>query len=292
MRVYPAHGAGSLCGRQMSSERSSTVGEQRVTNYALQAASRDEFVHLLTDALPERPAYFARDAEINRAGAAALDELPPLLELAPDALLRLQQSGAMVLDTRPDTQFADSHVPGSVNIPLSGQFASWAGALLGLETDLLLVAENPDRATESRMRLARVGIERVGGYLAGGMDAWQRANQPVGRLRHITVEDLDRLQRDETDLQIADVRRLAEWEEGHIEGALLLPLNQLAGAIFGEKAQLDRDRPIAVHCKGGYRSAIAASLLQRAGFPRVVNVTGGFDAWKAAGLPVAVVAMA
>ena len=288
VRVYPAHGAGSLCGRQMSNERSSTIGEQRVANYALQPASRDEFVHLLTDALPERPAYFAQDAEINRAGAAALDELPPLLEQSPDMLLRLQQSGAIVLDTRSETEFGAGHIPGSVNIPLSGQFASWAGALLGLESELLLVAEDPDRAAESRMRLARVGIERVAGYLAGGMQAWERANQPLEQLPHITVQDLDRLRHEESDLQIADVRRTAEWEEGHIEGALLLPLNRIAT----EMRQLDQDRPIAVHCKGGYRSAIAASLLRRAGFRHVVNVTGGFDAWRAAGLPVAQVALA
>jgi rhodanese-related sulfurtransferase/glyoxylase-like metal-dependent hydrolase (beta-lactamase superfamily II) len=292
LRVYPAHGAGSLCGRQMSNERSSTIGEQRVKNYALQAASREEFVHMLTDSLPERPAYFARDAEINRAGAGALDELPPLRELAPDALLRLQQSGATVLDTRPDTQFGAGHIPGSVNIPLSGQFASWAGVLLGLETDLLLVTENPDRAVESRMRLARVGIERVAGYLAGGMEAWQRANQPIERLPHISVQELDRLQRKEPGLRIADVRRPAEWDEGHIAGARLLPLNQFAAAIWEGKAELDPERPIAVHCKGGYRSAIAASLLRRAGFRHVVNVTGGFDAWKAAGLPVAEIAVA
>jgi hydroxyacylglutathione hydrolase len=288
VRVYPAHGAGSLCGRQMSNERSSTIGEQRVANYALRAASRDEFVHLLTDTLPERPAYFARDAEINRAGAAALDDLPLLQELTPDASLRLQQAGAIVLDTRPDTQFGAGHIPGSVNIPLSGQFASWAGALLGLETDLLLVAENPECAAEGRMRLARVGIERVAGYLAGGIHAWQLANRPIERLPHITVQDLDRLQRDEADLQIADVRRPAEWEDGHIEGALLLPLNRIAAEI----RQLDPARPIAVHCKGGYRSAIAASLLLRAGFHHVVNVTGGFDAWKAADLPVAQVVLA
>jgi hydroxyacylglutathione hydrolase len=292
IRVYPAHGAGSLCGRQMSTERSSTIGRQRAANYALQTGSRDEFVRMLTDALPERPAYFAQDAEINRAGAGALDDLPPLVALAPDALLRLQQSGAMVLDTRPDTEFAAGHVPGAVNIPLSGQFASWAGAVLGLETDLLLVtgngAESSGRATESRMRLARVGIERVAGYLAGGMQAWEGAHQPIARLRHITVEDLARLQRETAHLQIADVRRPAEWEEGHIAGALLLPLNQFAAGI----RQLNPDRPVAVHCKSGYRSAIAASLLLRAGFHGALNVTGGFDAWKAAALPVAQVAVA
>jgi hydroxyacylglutathione hydrolase len=289
VRVYPAHGAGSLCGRQMSSERSSTIGEQRVANYALRAATRDEFVHLIADALPERPAYFARDAEINRTGAASLGDLPPLRELSPDALPRLQQSGAIVLDTRPDIQFGAGHVPGSVNIPLSGQFAAWAGALLGLETDLLLVTENvADNAAESRMRLARVGIERVAGYLVGGIAAWRAAGQPVEQLTHITVQDLSLLQSEGAVLQIADVRRPAEWEEGHIAGALLLPLNQINTAI----GELDPGRPVAVHCKGGYRSAIAASLLLRAGFRQVVNVTGGFDAWKAAGLPVAQVAPA
>ncbi len=275
-RVYPAHGAGSLCGRQMSSERSSTIGEQRVKNYALQAGTREEFVHMLTDALPERPGYFAKDAEINRAGAGALDALPAMPELNREDILRLQESGAIVLDTRTDAQFADGHFAGSVNIPLSGQFASWAGALLGLETDLALVAENAERATEARMRLARVGIERVAGYLVNGIE-------PAGYLAHITVQDLDRLRNEDANLQIADVRRPGEWEEGHIDGALLLPLNQIATAM----QQLDPARPVAVHCKGGYRSAIAASLLLRAGFSQVVNVTGGFDAWQAAGLPVA-----
>ncbi|MGD0359666.1 MAG: rhodanese-like domain-containing protein [Bryobacteraceae bacterium] len=280
LRVYPAHGAGSLCGRQLSTERSSTIGEQRRTNYALQAATRDEFVRLLTETLPDRPAYFARDAEINRTGAPALGELPSMPELTVDAFARLRQSGALVLDTRPDTAFAAAYIPGSVNIPLAGQFASWAGALLGLEADLVLLAENPDCAVESRMRLARVGIERVAGYLAGGIEAWRRANRPVGRLPHITVQDLDRLRREDAALQIADVRRPAEWDDGHIAGALLLPLNQFPAAV----GQLDPARPVVVHCKGGYRSAIAASLLRRAGFSRVMNVTGGFDAWNAAGL--------
>jgi hydroxyacylglutathione hydrolase len=287
LRIYPAHGAGSLCGRQMSDERSSTIGEQRVKNYALQATGRDEFVRMLTDALPERPAYFAQDAEINRTGAGALGDLPPLRKLPPAEVLRLQQSGAVVLDTRPETEFGAGYVPGSLNIPLSGQFASWAGVLLGLENDLLLVAGNADRAAESRMRLARVGIERVAGYLEGGIEAWERANLPVGQLPQITVEELDGW-RAAQDLQIADVRRPAEWDEGHIEGAMLLPLNQLAQTM----EQLDPDYPIAVHCKGGYRSAIAASMLRRAGFSQVMNVTGGFDAWKAAGLAVTKAAVA
>ncbi|HLY18159.1 MAG TPA: MBL fold metallo-hydrolase [Bryobacteraceae bacterium] len=279
--VYPAHGAGSLCGRQIGSEKSSTIGEQRVRNYALQARSRDEFVHLITDALPDRPAYFAADAEINRTGAAPLAGMAPMAPLDAEAVRRLQKAGAIVLDTRPDTQFGAGHVPGSVNIPLSGQFAAWSGALLGLESDLILVAEDADRGAESRMRLARVGIERVVGYLEGGIEGWPR--EDVEELQQITVQDLDRLLSEKDGWQVADVRRENEWEEGHVEGAQLLPLNQAPKLMDN----LDRARPVAVHCKSGYRSAIASSLLLRAGFRQVANVTGGFDAWKAADLPVA-----
>jgi glyoxylase-like metal-dependent hydrolase (beta-lactamase superfamily II)/rhodanese-related sulfurtransferase len=281
LQVYPAHGAGSLCGRQIGAERSSTIGEQRIRNYALQSRSRDEFVRMLTDALPERPGYFAQDAEINRTGAGSLAEMAPMAALDAEAVRASQSGGAVVLDTRPETQFGAGHVPAAVNIPLSGQFAAWAGALLGLETDLLLVAENPERAAEARMRLARVGIERVAGYLAGGMESWPR--ESCEQLTQIGVRDLNRLLRERADLQVADVRRPAEWEEGHIEGAVLAPLNQAAKMVD----KLDPARPIAVHCKGGYRSSIASSLLLRAGFRQVMNVTGGFDAWKAANLPVA-----
>lgn len=282
--VYPAHGAGSLCGRQISSERHSTLGKERATNYALKAASREEFVHLLTDALPERPGYFARDAEINRTGAAPLTELPPLPALDAFAVLRLQQQGAIVLDTRPQQQFGAGHIPGSVHIALSGQYAAWAGTIIGLETDLVLLAENDERVAESRLRLARVGIERVAGYLAGGIEGWKRENLALEQVPQITVADLERLVREkQSDVQVLDVRRSGEWEEGHIEGAVLKPLNQLARMMD----ELDPRRPIAVHCKGGYRSSIATSLLRRAGFRQVMNVVGGFDAWKAAGLAVA-----
>jgi rhodanese-related sulfurtransferase/glyoxylase-like metal-dependent hydrolase (beta-lactamase superfamily II) len=282
--VYPAHGAGSLCGRQIGAERFSTIGKERAGNYALKAASRDEFVHMLTDALPERPGYFARDAEINRSGAAPLTDLAPLPALDAYAVLRAQQKGAVVLDTRPQEQFGAGHIPGSVHIALSGQFAAWAGTIVGLETDVLLVAEDVDRVAESRLRLARVGVERVAGHLDGGIEAWKRENLALEQVPQINVQDLARLVREKkSDVQVLDVRRQAEWEEGHIEGALLNPLNQLTRTMD----DLDPQRPIAVHCKGGYRSSIATSLLRRAGFRHVMNVTGGFDAWKAAGLPVA-----
>src|SRR5437867_3555442 len=174
--IYPAHGAGSLCGRQIGAERFSTIGKERQTNYALKATSREDFIHLLTDALPERPGYFARDAEINRTGAAALADLPPLPALDAYAVLRAQQKGALVLDTRPQTQFGAGHIPGSVHIALSGQYAAWAGTIIGLEADSVLVAEDTERASEARMRLARVGMERVAGYLDGGVEAWKREN--------------------------------------------------------------------------------------------------------------------
>jgi len=283
VEVYPAHGAGSLCGRQLSTERLSTIGKERATNYALQARTEQEFVRLITADQPERPAYFAQDAEINRAGAPPLKDLPALPALRPGDVLALQEKGAVVLDTRPANQFAAAHIPGAIEIALAGQFASWAGTLLGLDAKVVLITEDQPRATEARVRLARVGMERVAGYLQDGISAWIREGLPVEQTPSISVLELSRLLEQPAAVQVVDVRRRLEWEEGHIAGALLQPLDSLH-ALAGE---LDRARPVAVHCKSGYRSAIAASLLQRAGFPQVYNVTGGFDAWKSNGLPVA-----
>jgi rhodanese-related sulfurtransferase len=179
VKVYPAHGAGSLCGRQLSAERVSTIGKERATNYALRASSEREFVRLITADQPERPAYFAQDAEINRAGAPPLKDLPPLPALRPGEVLALQERGVVILDTRPPQQFAPAHIPGALQIALSGQFASWAGTLLGLDSDVVLVTEDRPRVTEARVRLARVGLERLIGYLEDGMAAWIREGFPV-----------------------------------------------------------------------------------------------------------------
>ena len=187
----------------------------------------------------------------------------------------MQTAGALVLDTRPSQQFCAGHVPGAVHIALSGQYASWAATLLGLDADIVLVAEDDAQLEESRMRLARVGIDRVSGGLKNGMAGW---TGPVSQISQITVEEL---RGELSDVQLIDVRRMPEWDGGHIEGATLMPLHQLSKSL----ANLDRTRPVAVHCKGGYRSAIAASLIQRAGFENVANVIGGFDAWRACGLP-------
>ena len=284
VEVYPAHGAGSLCGKQMRPERQSTIGKERALNYALRPRTKEEFVKLLTADLPERPGYFALDAELNRTGAHAVAELPPLALLNADEFAARQQAGAVVLDTRPAQQFCAGHIPAAVHIALSGQYASWAATLLGLDHDILLVAEDPASLEESRLRLARVGMERVTGALLEGMAGWTAAQHPVAQIGQVSAEELAGM-RQEVQIpwvQIIDVRRQPEWQEGHIEGARLMPLHQLSSKL----GELDRTRPVAVHCKGGYRSAIAASLIQRAGFDQVMNLTGGFDAWRACSLPV------
>ncbi|MGB7609018.1 MAG: rhodanese-like domain-containing protein [Candidatus Sulfotelmatobacter sp.] len=280
--VYPAHGAGSLCGRNMRAERVSTIGTERLTNYALQIKSREEFVRQLTSNLPARPEYFLQDAEINRTGASALSDLPTLSAVEPAELKALLAEGAIALDVRPGEQFASAHVPGSVNIALSGQFASWAGAVLGLAAHPILIAESQEEISEARMRLARIGLEDARGYLKGGIEAWKQAGLPLSTLPQMSVETLSG-QLQESSLQVLDVRREPEWEAGHIEGATWWPLDNFKVA----PPEIDRNLPVAVHCKGGYRSMIACSLLQRAGFKNVFNLVGGFDAWQQANLPVA-----
>ena len=281
--VFPAHGAGSLCGRQMSSERSSTIGEQKATNYALRPTSRAEFVKLLTAELPERPGYFAQDVEINRSGAAPLLELPALPALAPNEVLAKRDCGAIILDTRTPAEFGAAHVPGSIQIGLVGQYASWAAIILGLDQEIILVSDDRQKVDESRLRLSRVGIEKVTGYLDQGISGWASAGLPIAQTSQISVEDLHDLMLEEGNgVQVLDVRRAPEWQTGRVQQAMNKPLDHLTKALDG----LDKSKPVAVYCKGGYRSAIAASLLQRAGFEQVLNVTGGFDAWSACHLPI------
>jgi hydroxyacylglutathione hydrolase len=282
--VYPAHGAGSLCGKNMRAERSSTIGTERLTNYALQIQSREEFVAQLTSNLPARPEYFLRDAEINRTGAVALGDLPPLRAIAPAELQTMLSAGEIALDVRPGEEFAAAHVPGSVNIALGGQFASWAGTVLGLSAHPVLIAASIEQIEEARLRLTRVGIEVLHGYLAGGVAAWRHAGLPVAKITQITASALAaRLQAVQVqDLQVLDVRREPEWDAAHIAGATWWPLDNFKVS----PPEMDHESPIAVHCKSGYRSIIAASLLQRAGFKNVINLTGGFDAWQQANLPI------
>jgi hydroxyacylglutathione hydrolase len=281
--VYPAHGAGSLCGKNMRAEKSSTIGTERLTNYALQIKSREEFIAQLTANLPARPEYFLKDAEINRTGAPALSELPPLRAISPAELKTMLEDGEIALDVRPGDEFAAAHVPGSVNIALSGQFATWAGTVLGLAVHPVLIAGTDGQAQieEARVRLARVGIEALGGYLDGGIATWKQAGLATASLAQISASELDQRLRSD-DVQVLDVRRAGEWEAAHIEQATWWPLDNFKVS----PPEMDRDAPIAVHCKSGYRSMIASSLLRRAGFKNVSNVVGGFDAWQEAKLPI------
>ncbi|HTT19305.1 MAG TPA: rhodanese-like domain-containing protein [Candidatus Sulfotelmatobacter sp.] len=278
--VYPAHGAGSLCGKNMRAERSSTIGVERLTNYALQIESREEFIAQLTSNLPARPEYFLKDAELNRSGAASLSELPPLRAIEPGDLERMLQEGEIALDVRPGDEFAAGHVPGSVNIALSGQFASWAGTVMGLSAHPVLIGDTELQIDEARLRLARVGMEALDGYLAGGIAAWRASGLPIAKTIQISAGELHS-QIQAAALQVLDVRRQPEWDAGHIEGAAWWPLDNFKVS----PPEINREAPLAVHCKGGYRSMIASSLLERAGFHRVLNVQGGFDAWQQAKLP-------
>ena len=287
VKVYPAHGAGSLCGRAMRAERSSTIGTERLTNYALQIASREEFIAQLTTNLPARPDYFLEDAEINRSGAATLTELPPLPALSPAEVQALLQENAgnnvNVLDVRPGDDFAAGHVPGSISIALSGQFASWAGGILGIHSCPILVGDTDAQIEEARLRLARVGIEDLRGYLAGGVEAWRKAGLPMLKTPQISPQELNQKLRDGSlrALDVLDVRREGEWQAGHIAEVHCRPLDTFPQRL----PAVDPERPVAVHCKSGYRSMIACSLLERAGYRHVINVAGGFDAWHAAELP-------
>jgi hydroxyacylglutathione hydrolase len=278
--IYPAHGAGSLCGRQMGTERSSTIGKERRTNYALQAQSSDEFISLLTDSLPPRPEYFGRDVELNRQGAAPLHQLPPPVPIRAPEVFRLQSEGAIVLDTRPAMQFAVAHVPGSMHIALSGQYASWAARILGLDKQIILVGEDADHLRESQLRLARVGIENVRAYLEGGITGWLEGGYELDYIPQLSVQEFDELLATEKDhVAVLDVREPGEVQAGAIENSVRIPLGQLSSRT----GELKRDKLMVVHCKGGYRSSIATSILRRAGFRDLANLTGGYDAWKAAG---------
>jgi len=277
--VYPAHGAGSLCGRNMSADASSTIGRERRTNYALLARSREQFVELLTGDLPPRPTYFNDEVALNRSGATALEDLPPVPSLTPDEVAALQADGAIILDTRPTTDFAAAHIPGSINVALSGQFASWAARVLGVGARVVIVAEDDATIHEARLRLARVGLEDVAGALEGSIFRWIEAGKPVQSLDQISAADLDGWLGDST--TILDVREASEHATGAIPGAVSIPLPDLKNRL----GELDPASTVVVHCKGGYRSSCGASILQSAGFASVVNLTGGFDAWQLAHTP-------
>ena len=280
--VYPAHGAGSLCGKSLSKETVSTLGEQRRTNYALQPMSREAFVQVVTADQPEAPSYFNYDAVLNSQERPTLDETLARVNPMPlDGVLALQEVGAQILDSRDPGEFAAAHLRGSINIGLGGQYATWVGTILDRDHPIVIIAD-PGRENESATRLGRIGFDHIVGYLQDGLHSLKSHSDLTVTTERVSAPfAADLLASSQPPLAI-DVRAPREREQKYIPGSLSMPLNHLAENL----GTLPRDRSFLVYCAGGYRSSIAASLLQRAGFARVSEIAGGIAAWEAAKLPV------
>ena len=279
--VYPAHGAGSMCGKNLSTDTFSPLGVQRRYNYALQPMSKAEFIRLVTADQPDAPAYFAFDAMLNRREHPTLDQTlqRELQPLALEAVLRLQNSGATVLDVRDPADFEGSHLASSTNIGLGGSYATWAGTVLQRDKPIVIIAE-PGRETEAAVRLGRIGFDYVSGYLEGGMQALSSRPDLVRRTARITAATLAEQLEEAAPPFVLDVRTPREWAAKHIAGSVNIPLNHLAERL----SEMPQERPIVVHCASGYRSAIAASLLERHGITSLADLVGGFAAWEASQL--------
>ena len=281
--VYPAHGAGSLCGKQLSSDTVSTLGDQRRLNYALQPMSKEEFIRLVTADQPDAPAYFTYDAILNTRERATLDKtleqvLQPI-DLAD--VLRMGDAGAQLLDVRDPAEYAKGHLAGSINIGLGGQYATWAGTVLDRAKPIVIIAE-PGREQEAALRLGRIGFDHVRGYLRGGMEALAERQDLVWPTERVSAPMVAEELGAAVPPLVLDIRSPREWEAKHIAGSLNVPLNHLSDRI----AEIPRDRRIAVHCAGGYRSSIAASILHQYGITNLIEMAGGLAAWEAAKLPV------
>jgi hydroxyacylglutathione hydrolase len=273
--VYPAHGAGSQCGKNLSSETVSTIGEQRKFNYALQPMTKAQFVEVVTDGIADPPAYFPENARINREGYQNIDEVLKrnLTPLPLDKFEGAINKGALVLDTRHENLFEKGSLKYSVNIPLNGQYAVWVGSLIPIDREIVLITE-PGKEHESVLRLARVGFENVLGYLEGGVETWEKSGKAVQTVTSIEPEDM--LKYADSGYEILDVRRSTEAETEHVSGAINISLVDLENRL----EELDKDGKYLVHCAGGYRSMIAASILTNSGFKNLINIHGGFSKIK------------
>lgn len=275
--VYPAHGAGSSCGKNLSSDTVSTIREQKENNYALQAKSRGEFITLVTDGLSAPPAYFPINAAINKKGYSKLDDI---LEkgLTPISVADFKEMtknpDTIILDTRSQAAFTEGFVPGSVFIGLDGRFAEWAGSLLPFDKTLLLVTD-PGQEKETIIRLARVGFDKINGYLDGSYEAWKNAGEKSDLIINITPEELAMDYHFDEDIIVVDVRNEREYSDQHIKKAVNFPLSKLVDPA-AYLSDVDDNFNLYIHCAGGYRSVIAASLIKRQGFHNLRNVLGGF----------------
>ena len=283
--VYPAHGAGSLCGKSLSTDTVSTIGVQRAFNYALQPMGRDEFIAIVTADQPDAPAYFTYDAIMNTREHPTLEEALER-ELMPLPLARVlaeQVAGAQVLDTRDPADFEGAHLAGSVNVGLGGSYATWCGTVLDADRPIVIVAE-PGREDEAATRLGRIGFDNVAGFLEGGMAALEGRPDLVVRVERVTAGVLDEMMASSEPPPLVDVRAEREWAENRIPGSVNVPLSRLQQQL----GELPRDRSIVVYCATGYRSSIAASLLLREGFDRTMDLVGGVAAWESSRLPLVV----
>lgn len=277
--VYPAHGAGSSCGKNMGPETFSTIGEQKKNNYALQPQTKEEFVAAVTDGIPVAPKYFAINAKINMEGYMSLDAVKQkgLTPLSTDELKKLQKKDVIILDTRDATVFTKGFIPGSIFIGLEGRFAEWAGSLLPFDKPIILVTE-PGKEAESVVRLSRVGFDKIQGYLKDGFDAWAKAGEPVDLIIDVEADELAMDIPHDPNLVVVDVRRETEFADGHIKDAQNLPLNEMNDLV--NLAHFEDTQNLYIHCAGGYRSVIAASLLKKEGTHNLRNVLGGWNKIK------------
>lgn len=274
--MYPAHGPGSACGKNIGKETWSTIGQQKAQNYAMKITDRNEFIAAVTDGLTAPPQYFFKDAMINKNGYENIDHVLERNVVALDALQAKTaiEAGALVLDTRTAGEFEKGFIPGSTFIGLDGTYAVWVGTLIDINTKLLVVA-SPGREREAILRLARVGYENVCGYLEGGIETWKSAGLPVDTMKSVDPEEFVAAMNKPSHDAVLDVRRPGEWDNGHAAGAEHVCLSQFSKP---EKAaaQIDKDKPYYVHCAGGYRSVIAISILKQQGYTNLVNVRGGW----------------
>lgn len=281
--VYPAHGAGSLCGRQLSSDTVSSMGDQRHFNYALQPMSKERFIALVTADQPDAPAYFTYDAILNTRERATLDRnLEEVLHpIDLDEVLRMGDAGSQILDVRDAAEYAKGHLVGSINVGLGGQFATWAGTVLDRSKPIVIIAE-PGRERGAALRLGRIGFDDVKGYLRGGMESLANRPDLLWPTERVSASVLaEELAGGDSPL-VLDIRSSKEWASKHVSGSVNIPLNHLQERI----AEIPRNRRIAVHCAGGYRSSIAASILHQHGLTQLMEMAGGLAAWEAAQLPV------
>ncbi len=274
--IYPAHGAGSSCGKNLGPDTYSTLGEERKTNYALRAATKEEFIKAVTDGLGEPPQYFAVNARINKEGYESLDDV---METALKALTvavfkeKIKDDETICLDTRSTAAFTEGFVPGSISIGLDGRFAEWAGSLLPFDKPIVLVTDT-GREKESAVRLARVGFSQMKGYLEGGYESWKTAGEPIDLVVNVDADEFAMDIPFDQKMRIVDVRRETEFADGHVPGALNIPLETLTDP--GTMADFIDSDNIYLHCASGYRSVIAASLFKRQGIHNLHNISGGY----------------